>query len=220
MAELIVLEQIRTDSKALDRQSIAVGPFARLDANAVAARDGKTRGVISNLFGSQAALQAETMELALSAEGWIELLEYPAPRDFTDADAWLDALLAGESARGPQHGGKPAVSYGMLWALWLSAVPYGLWSERVSKPSMAEFAESLERLEHVLRDALDHFGLRLREGTTVNDLACALASMVEGAWLNQCLTRRHPSDPSEPIASVLLRSGRLLWRGAVTAKDR
>jgi hypothetical protein len=62
--------------------------------------------------------------------------------------------------------------------------------------------------------ALEHSGLSLREGTSVNDLACALASMIEGVWLNQCLTRRHPSDPSEPIATVLRRSGRLLWLGA------
>ena len=55
----------------------------------------------------------------------------------------------------------------------------------------------------------------LREGTTVNDLACALASMIEGVWLNQCLTTRHPTDPDEPIATALRRSGRLLWRGAI-----
>ena len=55
-------QQIKRDSEALDRRSIAVGPFARLDAGAVAERDGKTRGVISHLFGSQAAFQAETME--------------------------------------------------------------------------------------------------------------------------------------------------------------
>jgi len=66
----------------------------------------------------------------------------------------------------------------------------------------------------VLEDALDHFDLTVREGSTVNDLACAVASMIEGVWLNQCLTSRHPSDPSEPIATVLRRSGRLLWLGA------
>lgn len=31
------------------------------EADAVAARDGKTRGAITNLFGSQAAYQTETM---------------------------------------------------------------------------------------------------------------------------------------------------------------
>ena len=67
IGQLAALEQIKRDSELLDRRSIAVGPFARLDAGAVAARDGKTRGVISNLFGSQAAFQAETMERALDA---------------------------------------------------------------------------------------------------------------------------------------------------------
>ena len=81
-AELVVLDQIRADSRLLDARTIAVGPFARLDANAVAARDGRTRGAINNLFGSQAAFQAETMALALSARDWIERIEYPDPADF------------------------------------------------------------------------------------------------------------------------------------------
>jgi hypothetical protein len=215
IGELEVLEQIRKDSELLDDHAIAVGPFARLDANAVAARDGKTRGAISNLFGSQAVFQAETMALALSAGDWIEQIAYPEPTDFATAEQWLDALLEGESERGPRQGSEPALEYAFLWALWLSAVPYGLWSEQVSRPSMAEHVRWIERLEGVLQGALDHFGLGLREGTTVGDLACALASTIEGAWLNQCLTTRHPTDPSEPVATALRRSGRLLWLGAV-----
>ena len=101
-----------------------------------------------------------------------------------------------------------------MWALWLSAVPYGLWSEEISQSSMGEHVQWLERLEQVIAQALAHFELRLRAGTTVDDLACGIASLTEGVWLNQCLTVRHPSDPSEPIATALLRSGRLLWRGA------
>ena len=216
LGELMVLEQIRRDSELLDREAIAVGPFARLDANAVAAHDGKTRGAISNLFGSQARFQAETMALVLSVGDWIELIEYPAPEDFPTADAWLDAFFGGESERGPQHGGRPAVGYGTLWALWLSTVPYGIWSERVQGPSMDEHVQWIARLERELGHALEHFGLALREGTTLNDLAGAIASMIEGVWLNQCLTKRHPSDPSEPIATMLRRSGRLLWLGATT----
>jgi hypothetical protein len=56
--------------------------------------------------------------------------------------------------------------------------------------------------------------LSVRAGTTVADLAVATAGLVEGLWLNQCLTTRHPTDPSEPIATAMLRSGRLLWNGA------
>ena len=81
-------------------QAIAVGPFARLDAGAVAAHDGKTRGSITNLFGSQAAFQAETMALALNAGAWIETIKYPAPRDYPDADAWVDAFFAGHRRAG------------------------------------------------------------------------------------------------------------------------
>jgi hypothetical protein len=214
IGELAALEQIRRDAEALDRGAIAIGPFARVDANAVAARDGKTRGAVTNLFGSQAAFQAETMALALSAGDWIEQIEYPDPAAFPDADAWADAFFAGESARGPEHGGAPAVDYASLWTLWLSAVPYGVWSEQVSGPSMEEHAAWLARLAEVLAGALDHFGLALRDGVTVEDLATACASLIEGVWLNQCLTRRHPTDAAEPIATALRRSGRLIWRGA------
>ena len=41
---------------------------------------------------------------------------------------------------------------------------------------------------------------------TLADLAGAAASLIEGAWLNQCLT--------EPDDAFLRRSGRLLWAGA------
>ena len=214
MGQIAALEQIRTDSAALDGQAMAIGPFARLDANAVAARDGKTRGAITNLFGSQAAFQVETMALVLRAGDWIERIEYPDPAAFASAEDWLDAVLTGESARGPRHGSEPILGYASLWALWLSAVPYGLWSTVVSAPSMEEHVQWLAKLEEALQGALDHFARRLREGVSVTDLACALASQVEGVWLNQCLTRRHPTDPEEPIATALRRSGRLIWRGA------
>ena len=38
----------------------------------VASREGKTRGAITNLFGSQASFQAATMALALYSRDWIE----------------------------------------------------------------------------------------------------------------------------------------------------
>jgi hypothetical protein len=211
MGQLAALQQIKRDSEALDRRSIAVGPFARLDAGAVAERDGKTRGVISHLFGSQAAFQAETMARALDAGDWIERIELPAPADHSDAGAWVEALFAAESARGPQRGARPQVDYAALWALWLSAVPYGLWSERVSEPSMEEHAQWVERLADAFGEAIEHFGVRLREGVALADLAGAAASLIEGAWLNQCLTA--PDD------SFLRRSGRLLWEGATTARS-
>lgn len=219
IGELAALEQIRKDSKMLDDLAIAVGPFARLDAGAVAARDDKTRGAITNLFGSQANFQVETMALALSAGDWIDQIEYPTPADFPTADEWVDALFANQSARGPVHGAKPSLSYAFLWSLWLSAVPYGLWSKRVSQPSVEEYAWWLKSLEQVYEQALDHFGMKLREGVTLNDLACATGSLIEGVWLNQCLGTRHPSDPSQPISTALRRSGLLLWHGATEPRE-
>ena len=135
---LVALEQIKMDAESLHTGSVAIGPFASLDANAVAARDGKTRGVIANLFGSQAAFQAETMALALSAEELIEQIVYPRPEDYPSADEWVDAFFAAQSARGPRHGAEPVDDYASNWALWLSAVPYGLWSEEVAGPSLQE----------------------------------------------------------------------------------
>lgn len=44
----------------------------------------------------------------------------------------------------------------------------------------------------------------------LNDLAGALASLIEGAWLNQCLTTRHPFDAEAPIATALQQAGRQL----------
>lgn len=217
LGEIAVLEQVRRDARRFDEESIAVGPFARLDAGAVAALEGKTRGAVTNLFGSQSAFQAETMAFALNTWELIKQIEYPDPAEFVSAEEWVDAFFAGESARGPAHGATQTVRYASLWALWLSAVPYGLWSERVSRPSLDEQQQHIDHLEEVLTGALDHFRLGLRDGTTARELASAIASLVEGVWLNQCLTRRHPSDPSEPIATLLRRSGRLLWLGATVA---
>ena len=215
MGSLVALEQIQKDSQLLGEGALAVGPFARLDAEAVAAHDGKTRGAITNLFGSQAAFQAAAMALALDAREWVNRIEFPAPQDFSDAEQWLDALLAGESARGPAHGAKPAAEHGLVWALWLSAVPYGIWSEEIAKPSVGEYVQTVQRLEQAILGAFDHFELTVQPGTSINDLACAIVSLTEGIWLNQCLSRRHPCDKAEPVGTMLRRGGRMLWRGAV-----
>ena len=159
MGELAALQQIREDSKILDAGSIPVGPFARLDAGAVAAQDGKTRGAITNLFGSQAAFQAETMALVAERRRLDREARVPGAVRLPDRGGVARRVLAGESARGPRHGSEPVVDYGFLWALWLSTVPYGLWSERVREPSMDEHVQLLRRLEGVIEEALIHFDL-------------------------------------------------------------
>ena len=169
---------------------------------------------VTNVFGSQSAFQAETMALALSAWEFVERIEYPDPAAFATADEWVDAFFAGESARGPAHGadarGDVRVALGAL-AERRAVRPVERAGER-AEPRRAAPASPAPR--GGARGALARFGLELREGTTLRDLASAIASLVEGVWLNQCLTRRHPSDPSEPIATLLRRSGRLLWLGA------
>lgn len=214
---LATLEQIRLDSGALDERAIAIGPFGRLDAAAVAARDGKTRGSITNLFGSQAAYQVETMDLALDAGTWVEEDHYPAPQDFATAESWVEAMFTHLSAVGPRHGADPELSYASLWVLWLGAVPYGLWSERVAAPSIEEYHRQVMQLENMFSAALAHFGLALRDGVTPGDLAAGALSLAEGVWLNQCLTTANPRCPGEPLSAMLVRSGRLLWQGAVVS---
>ena len=57
------------------------------------------------------------------------------------------------------------MDYAALWALWLSAVPYGVWSERIREPSMEEHVQWMQRLEQDFGEAIEHFGRVLREGT-------------------------------------------------------
>jgi len=220
LGELVVLEQIACDAQMLDQGALAVGPFARLDSGEVAARAGKTRGAISHLFGSQAIFQTQTMALALDASDWIDRIRYPDPADFATADGWVAAFFESPSTRGPTHAAAPAVTYASLWALWLSALPYGLWSERISGPGLAEWRQWVRRLEEVLERAMAHFGLALRDGLTATDLACAVASLIEGVWLNQRLTTRHPMHDSEPVAAMLQRAGSMLRCGAVQPRAR
>ena len=217
IGSIAALEQIRDDARVLDAEAMAIGPFARLDAGAVAARDGKTRGAITNLFGSQAAYQSATMSLALDAGELAELADWPRPADFADAGAWVEALFAGQSACGPRHGAEPATIYAALWVLWLGAVPYGLWSERVAGPSMVEFDRRVDQLAAIFAEALAHFRLTLRPGTTLEDLAAAAASLIEGVWLNQCLMTHDPRNPDRPMSETLVRAGRMLWNGAIAS---
>jgi hypothetical protein len=134
IGELVALEQIRKDAKLLDGGATAIGPFARLDANAVAARDGKTRGTISNLFGSQAAFQAETMALALNADEWVDGPRFPAPADFPrPTHGSTPCWPAGP--RAAVHGAKPTLNDGFLWALWLGTYPMACGAKRSPGPA-------------------------------------------------------------------------------------
>jgi AcrR family transcriptional regulator len=218
-AETILLEQIQIDAQRLDRRDderrVAVGPFAKLNAEQVAAAsDGKSRGAITNLFKSQREFQLQAMALVLEDPD-VDVLDLPDPRDFTDPDTWLDALASAESGRGPVHGMEPAVGYGLNWALWLSQVPYGVWSEHIAEPSMHEFRHSAERLEATcVAPALGHFDLVMRPPWTPLDLASAMNSLVEGLWLNQCLSRAHPTREDAPTGEAARNAIRMLWQGA------
>lgn len=125
------------------------------------------------------------------------------------------AKYYGRFCRGTARAGPPHSALSRtVWVLWFSAVPYGLWSEEVRRPGMEEHTQWLEKLDQILQEAMRRFGSTLRIGVTARDLACAFASLIEGVWLNQCVTASNPSDDSEPIAASLRRSGEFLWLGA------
>ena len=218
-AETVLLEQIQVDARRLDRQDderrVAVGPFAKLNAEQVAAAaDGKSRGAITNLFKSQRQFQLGAMALVLE-DPEVDSRVLPDPRTFDEPVTWIEALASAESDRGPLHGMVPAVGYGLSWALWLSQVPYGVWSEHIAEPSMREFRHSVERLESTcVRPALAHFGLAMRAPWTTLDLATSMQSLIEGLWLNQCLSGVHPTRPNVPTAEATRIALRMLWEGA------
>ncbi len=218
-AETVLLEQIQVDARRLDRKDderrVAVGPFAKLNAEQVAAAaEGKSRGAITNLFKSQRQFQLQAMALVLE-DPEVDVLVLPDPRTFDDPVTWIEALATAQSGRGPLHGMEPSVGYGLNWALWLSQVPYGVWSEHIAEPSMHEFRHSAERLETgSVRPALAHFALKVRSPWTTMDLAAAMNSMVEGLWLNQCLSRQHPTRPDVHVAQATRDALVMLWQGA------
>ncbi len=219
VAEKVLLEQIQSDARLLDRDDdgrrTAVGPFAKLNAERVAASaDGKSRGAITNLFKSQRQFQLQTMALVLE-DPEVDVFIPPDPQAFDDPVEWIEAVATAESARGPLHEMEPAVGYGLGWALWLSQVPYGVWSERIAAPSMHEWRHSAERLESdCVRPALAHFSLEIRPPWNSLDLAAAMASLVEGLWLNQCLSHEHPTRAGVPTAQASRSAIRMLWQGA------
>ena len=76
---------------------------------------------------------------------------------------------------------------------------------RVAGRASTEHAEWPRRLEAVLGHGPRPLRARAPRGMPLTDLASAVANLIEGAWLNQCLTSRHPADeqrrPRPPSAA-------------------
>lgn len=220
--ELEVFRQLERDARELDRAlpaaaPLALGPFARVQAGAVVDELGKTRGAINHLWRSQEAFRASIMADFLNDESLgMEDLAFPNPAQCRNFDDWIRRLAALEIERGPRHGAAPGPSYGFRWAAWLGLVPYGLWSEHVARASLVEFRRRVDRFSTaVIQPALEHFGLRLRRDVTLQDLVVSFVSLVEGVWLNACLTADDPIGRSQSIGDMLGRAMTLLFRGAL-----
>ena len=222
LGEDVLLEQIRADAEALDagdeETGVPLGPFTRLEAGAVAARVGKSRGAITNLFGSQAAFQFASMTITardFEDMGGVREVAYPAPAAFADAESWLAAFAGVEHARGPRHGTSPAPGYAARWTLWLSLLPYGVSSARIAEPSVAEFENWARWIEReLLVPALEHFELEVAPPFRHADLALAIANLVEGLWLSQCLLAEYALEDGVPTETAARHALLMLWRGA------
>jgi hypothetical protein len=219
--ELEVFRQLQRDALALDEtmaddRAFAVGPFARLRADVVVDELGKTRGAITNLWGSQEAFRAAVMNVFLNDDSLgVDDVRYPEPDDFVSLDEWIDAWAAVEIERGPRHGMDPESRYGLRWAAWLGLVPYGIWSTTVAFASREEFRLGAERYAtDVVGPALEHFGLTLAQPTTISDLAVSVSTTIEGIWLSSCLSTADPIGRTPSISTTLATSLRLLIRGA------
>ena len=224
-AESVILRQIQADGRRLDQdddgQNVAVGPFAKLSAEEVAANaDGKSRGAITNLFKSQRQFQLQAMALVLD-DPEVDVEDPPHPAGFADASSWIAGLAMAESARGPHHGMEPSPGYGLIWALWLSQVPYGVWSQRIAAPSMREFRHSADRLATLgIVPALERFSLEVRPPWEVLDIATAMASTIEGVWLNQALIADHPTRQQAPADDAMRNALQMVWEGATRPATR
>ncbi len=223
--ELEVFRQLQRDGRAMDEalahdRAIAVGPFSRLRADVVIDELGKTRGAINNLWGSQQAFRAAVMGVFLNDTGLgLDEVDYPDPSTSRTLERWIERLADVEVSRGPRHDMPPENRYGLRWAAWLGLVPYGIWSKRVARASIDEYRQGAERYaSEVLAPALEHFGLELRTGVTQLDLAVACCSMIEGFWLNACLTGDDPAGRKAPIGAALAASLSLLLHGATVSR--
>ena len=106
IGELVALEQIRKDSEVLDRQSIPVGPFARLDAGRWP-RTTARRAAPSRTSSAARRPSRPRRWRSPCAPATGSPSSSTRSRELRDADEWLDAFLARESARGPTTAGSP-----------------------------------------------------------------------------------------------------------------
>jgi hypothetical protein len=224
LGERVLLEQIRAEAHDLDASESAtpLSSFARLDAGDVAQRVGKTRGSITHLFGSQAAFQSATMMIGFDDFvdiGGVAEVDYPGPDAFPDVERWLEAIARIESGRGPRHG-EPATGYAARWTLWVSLLPYGVWSTRIAEPSATEFENWTRWIQHeLLEPALEHFRSEIAPPFRTQDLALAMANTIEGLWLSQAIVDQYALGDGVSRERAATNALTMLWRGATRAAD-
>ena len=153
-------------------RALAVGPFARLDANA-RRRPRRARHAARSRTCSAARRAARPRRWRWrSAPPTDRGARVPRARRPSSARGRGSTRSSPASPRAGRVTGAHGRRYATLWALWLTAVPYGLWSERDRRARASTSTRSRSRgSRRVLRRALDHFGLALRDDVTLTDLA-------------------------------------------------
>ena len=178
-------------------------------------RDGKTRGAITNLFGSQAAYQVETMGMTLDARRDRRAGRLARPGRFRRCrGVGRGAVRRPVGARAEARGGARHVLCVALGALA---------RHRALRP-----------LERARRRAVDG-RVRPAGGAARDDLRGRPGALRadaprgrgpggprlrrrqpdRGRLAQPVPDRRHPRVADAPISATLVRAGRMLWRGAV-----
>jgi len=183
-------------------------------ANAVARAHGKTRGAISqpvrqpgSLPGRNAGAGAQRGRVGRA--GQVSRRRSTSPRR-----RLVRRRMAGQAARGPCMAPSPPSTTGSCGRS--GSAPYPTACERRGLAAQHErnTCSGCGAWSGYSPRRSNHFGRALRAARRSRSRR-AVASLIEGLWLNQCLIKAPPLRPAEPIATLLLRSAACLWRGRV-----
>jgi hypothetical protein len=99
---------------------------------------------------------------------------------------------------------------------WLGLIPYGLWSKAIAEPSLDEYRHRVQIVaDDLISLALAQFDLQLAKPHSLTDLASAFVTLVEGHWLNACLSPKDPVNQTRSLEAALATALKMLFAGAV-----
>jgi len=200
----LLLESVRDRAQQLDRALVAdgpdgsapdiPGPVADVTAHAVADQLGKTRGAITNIWGSQQQFHLALLKKLLTSTDNLGAIpdrhETEELVDSIDDVASAVSVFAdGELERGPRP--DPDLDnltnsqlWGSLFLTELAYYPYAQWSARVRKLIHDGNENYLDQLvNNFYQPGLDGLGRREHPNLRYHDLARILYALTMGFWL-------------------------------------